>query len=969
MAGGLKRRTPKEELTVMPDEFKFDVFISYSSHDQAWVRGELLTRIEKTGLRAFVDFRDFTRGAPSIKECERGVEKCRKTLVVLTPNYLKSGWAEFENIMVQTLDPANRDLRLLPLLKAPCDKPLRIGALTHIDFTDGADRDLAWRQLLVALSKPPEPQPQPQPQRDNWFLAHPYPMPPNFTGRLVERAMLSRWLDADAAPPLLVLRALGGFGKSALAWHWLMNEVAPAAWPRVVWWSFYEGDASFDHFLADTLDYLSGGRIKPDTLSAKDAVKALLEMLHAPGTLLVLDGFERVLRAFGGLNAAYQGDEVGRSETNDRDCISPLAELFLYNLALLPNLQSKVLLTTRLCPRVLEAKGVGFLQGCCEEELQQMQPADAVEFFRAQGIRGTHTEVETACAPYGYHPLSLRLLAGLVVGDFQQPGDIASAKRLDVSGDLIQRQNHVLKVAYDRLTPARQALLGRIACFRSPVKYEVLATLAEAERAPAAAPKQPKISVVRRLAMLITGKTVPRQTLPNASDIQADLRDLVARGLLHRDTKENRFDLHPIVRRYAYDRLAAPERAAAHIRLRDYFAAVPAPDRVTRLEDLAPVIELYHHTVRAGQYDEAFTLFYERLNQATYYQLGAYLLQIDLLCALLPDGEGRPPRLKDESAQAWTLNELANSYSLSGQPRRAVPMFEQPTVIWENQDDKKNLAIGLGNLAHMAQLPIGALRAAEANLRRSIALCWEIEDEFQEAAGHEELGRLLACRGAYAESETELATALKRWEKQVDVQGQCLIRAYRARCELLRLRSASQAVVRGPQSAIGLARHALELADEKARTSTPNPRDYVRAHWLLGAANRVAGQPDEAERHLHEALERCRRINLVDIEADILIDLARLRVAIGAPGEAQRLVEEALLITERSGYVLQGADAHLELAKLALARQDHPTALDHAQQAKTLATCDGPPDYTYKAAYDEACALLARLESHREERP
>ena len=138
-------------------QFDFDVFISYSSKDKDWVRGELLQRIEQTGLKAFIDFRDFTCGAPSINECERGVVQCGKTLLVLTPNYIESGWTEIENIMVQTLDPANRSLRLIPLLKAECKRPLRIGALTHIDFTDGADHDLAWRQLLTALGKRPKP--------------------------------------------------------------------------------------------------------------------------------------------------------------------------------------------------------------------------------------------------------------------------------------------------------------------------------------------------------------------------------------------------------------------------------------------------------------------------------------------------------------------------------------------------------------------------------------------------------------------------------------------------------------------------------------------------------------------------------------------------------------------------------------------------------------------------------------------
>jgi tetratricopeptide (TPR) repeat protein len=380
------------------------------------------------------------------------------------------------------------------------------------------------------------------------------------------------------------------------------------------------------------------------------------------------------------------------------------------------------------------------------------------------------------------------------------------------------------------------------------------------------------------------------------------------------------------------------------------------------------VIELYHHTVRAGQLEEARTLFRDRLAKPLYFQLGTYQLIIDLLRALFPDGEDPPtsseqaafPRLKDEGA-GWTLNVLANAYSLSGQPRRAVPVFERSNALAEKQGNKSNLAIGLVAVASVALLPIGAVRAVEVNLSRSIALFRQLKQEFDEAVGHEEMGRMLAYRGAYSESETELATALKIFEEQESVQSQSVVWAYRALRALLLPRSASQSALSTSRSAIAPGRRALELADETARTRHPYERDYVRAHWLLGAAYRVAGQPNDAERHLHEALARCRRINAVDGEADILIDLARLRVATGAADEARRLAEEALLITERSGYVLQGADAHLELAKLALARGEETAAREHAQKAKELATCHGPPDYTYKAAYDEAAALLKEL--------
>jgi len=478
--------------------------------------------------------------------------------------------------------------------------------------------------------------------------------------------------------------------------------VDAARWPRVVWWCFYD-ERDFEEFLRCALEYLGVGPRPFDLAQGRppgprQQADALLRLLHQPGMLLILDGFERALRAYGTLDAPYLGDAPPSpnpdhetrntkhaTRTTQQDCLSPTAEHFLRAVSALPGLRSKVLMTTRLRPRVLEGPGGDLLAGCREEELTHMQPADAVAFFRAQGVRGSRAEIEAACAPYGYHPLSLRLLAGLVVRDPQQPGDVAAARRLDVSGGdregrpyLVQRQHHVLERAYESLAPPGQQLLSRMACFRGPVGYQAIAAIGAGDR------------------------VGDRKGRPY--DVDGDLRDLVARGLVHHDRRANHYDLHPIVRRYAYDRLAGGEREEAHRHLRDYFAAVPPPERARTLDDLAPVIELYHHTVRAGQYDEARTLFRDRLATLLYYQFGAYQLQIELLRALFPDGEDRLPRLKDESAQAWTLNVLANSYSLSGQPRRAVPLFEQHNAIYEKRGDKKNLAVGLGNLASMAQI-------------------------------------------------------------------------------------------------------------------------------------------------------------------------------------------------------------------------------------------------------------------------
>jgi tetratricopeptide (TPR) repeat protein len=435
------------------------------------------------------------------------------------------------------------------------------------------------------------------------------------------------------------------------------------------------------------------------------------------------------------------------------------------------------------------------------------------------------------------------------------------------------------------------------------------------------------------------------------------------------DAERGCHDLHPIVRGYAYDRLA--DREGVHTQLRDYFAAVPTPEQVESVEDLAPVIELYHHTVRAGRYDEARELYRDRLSDPLYFRLGAYQTEIELLRALFPDGEDRPPRLKEKSAQAWTLNALGGSYSLSGQPRRTVPLSEIQNALYEKLGSKGNLAIGLGNLASR-QVYLGELAAAEGNLRRSIELGREIEDEFQEAIGHQELGRLLAYQGAFDEAARELDTALESFGKQGEIQSECVVWAYRALRALL---------MGEPEAALEAAHRARELADEVAKTSYPHEGDFVRAEWLLGAALVALSQEDtrylqQAEPHLTQALTRCRRINLVELEPDILLAWARWHHASGNPDEARQDAEEALAITDRCEYRLKQAESHNFLARLAWERvdalrgtgnEDEATralaeAREHAEIAKDRAWCDGPP-HCYKPALEEAEGLLGEMGS------
>jgi len=116
-------------------EYTYDVFISYSHVDRAWVWDELLPRLEEAGLRVCIDDRDFEIGTPCLINMERAVDDSRHTLVVLTPAWVESQWTEFESLLTGTADPAGRRRKLIPLMLKPCKLPPRIAMLTYADFT------------------------------------------------------------------------------------------------------------------------------------------------------------------------------------------------------------------------------------------------------------------------------------------------------------------------------------------------------------------------------------------------------------------------------------------------------------------------------------------------------------------------------------------------------------------------------------------------------------------------------------------------------------------------------------------------------------------------------------------------------------------------------------------------------------------------------------------------------------------
>ncbi|MBI4674842.1 MAG: TIR domain-containing protein [Chloroflexi bacterium] len=156
--GGKGAAAPLQPAALPPraNPFTYDVFVSYFDQDpdKTWVRKTLLPRLVAAGLKVCIDYLCFRLGAAKVEEMARAVEQSHYTLAVLTPNYLNSGFDEFENILAETLGREKKQRRLLSLLREDCQPNLRMRARVWLDLTDDEQFEMNMERLLYELHQP-----------------------------------------------------------------------------------------------------------------------------------------------------------------------------------------------------------------------------------------------------------------------------------------------------------------------------------------------------------------------------------------------------------------------------------------------------------------------------------------------------------------------------------------------------------------------------------------------------------------------------------------------------------------------------------------------------------------------------------------------------------------------------------------------------------------------------------------------
>jgi hypothetical protein len=521
---------------------------------------------------------------------------------------------------------------------------------------------------------------------------------------------------------------------------------------------------------------------------------------------------------------------------------------------------------------------------------------DAIALLAEEGVHGDPTLMRGFLAQFGDHALLVQVLAGRIRAYKPDPGNFdawyqAVGHSIQLSEkDLISRQASILQAALEDLDPLVFRLLAQLAAFRYPVEYDAVVAIN---------PFRPPEEENQAFGL---------------EPLHQALGTLEERGLVQWDRGHNRYDLHPVVRAYAYGKLEDKEGAYAQVR--SYFEALPAEDteQVQDVADLRRTLELYHALLNGGQPDDALQLFYDRLAAPLREALGAYATMVELLSPLFPQGFDQPPALRTADDQAYTASALAAAFWNLGDQARAQRLYVIGNRLYMQERNARNLGGGLGNLGRSLQ-DAGQLAAAGRVYQLELALAQAAHEQVDIDDAHRDLVRLAASTGAWAEGEAAYTALRASPVEDVKTSAHAFIHAARLRWG------------QGQDPAPLLAQ-ALRVARED------------RILFAEREAQRLAGEVDFARGDLAQAQEAWQAAYAIAQREGLplgpfLADLARVHAAQREGAQAKATLTEALALGGR-GVALAAVEVYTALGEPAVAKS-------YVEAAYHEAWADGPP--------------------------
>jgi len=582
------------------------------------------------------------------------------------------------------------------------------------------------------------------PQSDIPYPPEMYAYPPYsgggamFVGRHKELRILNDWSAPESEHPMLVFEAIGGMGKSALTWKWVQDRAVP--FDGVFWYSFYEGGAEMGAFVRHALAYVR--REPTDTYKGKSVQVLLPQLITALQNgryLIVLDGLERVLVAYHRWNAAQMQDDEVQEGKDYRDCTNPRDTDVLKQLANCD--PSRILITSRLMPNALK-DGNDPLATVKLVELKGLSRKDAQRLWQNHGITWDDDGVmDGFIQQFGRHSLLLKLLVDIIKKNRRSNGNFSVWHNLygadfDAFKDVKTKRHHILKFAYEGLTPEQQKLLSQMAALGNAIAINTLNVFNPYMNMPdiLPEPQNPEENymwdfwVDARKAEAKAKYAEKQQTYEDALQAKADyeksgeykhaihqfdamLQDLEGRGLIWWDSRNYQYDLHPVVRGYAFSQLSEDDKPVTFDTIYEYFSEQESTyrDQFESYAEMTNIIAMYNALIGAGKYDEAANLFWNRLGRSLVVEgLGLYHKAYELLLPLFPNGLSELPIVATQSRQSNILNLMGGVLSYSGRHQENLLVTANKVIVDLNIANNSNLRVSLNNygiaLVHNNQL-------------------------------------------------------------------------------------------------------------------------------------------------------------------------------------------------------------------------------------------------------------------------
>lgn len=583
----------------------------------------------------------------------------------------------------------------------------------------------------------------PIPKPPTLYAEPPYIGSHQFVGRRAQLEMLDDWSMPADPHPLLLFEAIGGTGKSMLTWEWTTKHAheSQTEWAGIFWYSFYEKGAVMADFCRRALSYITNQPFekfrKKKTL---ELTEQLVHHLKARPWLFILDGLERVLVAYHRIDAASILDEEVNNPTDklvDRDpcaAIRPEDDDLLRMLA--SATPSKILVSTRLTPKILLNQANQSIPGVLRVALTGLRPSDAELLFRSCGITGDSKKIQeyltTNC---DCHPLVIGVLAGLVNNYLPDKGNFDAWVNNSLGGaglnlaklDLVQKRNHILKAGLEALPEKSRQLLSTLALLADSVDYEALSAFnphLPPEPEEVDEPQKPEESrrwKQRSEAEKLKMQEDYEQNLINWKKYQATLsqrieslayrqapaklaktmQDLEKRGLVQYDHQTKRYDLHPVVRGVASGELQREERNQYGQLVVDHFSSKSHTpyDEVETLEDIMDGLHIVRTLLKMEHYQKAMYFYRGAFSNALLFNLEANSEILSLVKPFFPNGWSVFPKRVSGNDASYLLTVVGINLDNLKRYKEALLAYSVGLKYDINQRKWFNIRTGLSNIA------------------------------------------------------------------------------------------------------------------------------------------------------------------------------------------------------------------------------------------------------------------------------